>query len=213
MDIEAFRILATINHQRIRAVQSTSWAFRATDFASRIVKLVNTSGDRSPSEDMTSSGRQKLFAMIAPHVNCCVPLQPILGSIVLEEAEAAPKERRQRQAKQREVRVAPVKQNPLKPEEIGEEDQNTKVAKHVEYIFKCLKKEYENSNKQPISYYHFVVDPKSFSNTVENIFYASFLIKDGFIALRDGKCISSCQHFSDDIFQYSFQMMACLCWM
>ena len=71
--------------------------------------------------------------------------------------------------------------------DIAEEDQNTRVAKHVEFIMDCLKKEYKRSNKQPVPFYNFVIDPKSFSNTVENIFYVSFLIKDGFVALQEGK--------------------------
>lgn len=37
LDIEAFSMLAVINHTRIRAVTACSWSFRAADFASRIV--------------------------------------------------------------------------------------------------------------------------------------------------------------------------------
>ena len=70
--------------------------------------------------------------------------------------------------------------------DITEEDQNTKVAKHVEFIMDCLVKEWKRNSKKPISFYHFVMDPQSFSNTVENIFYVSFLIKDGFVSLSEG---------------------------
>lgn len=38
LDILAFSKLAAINHQRIRRVAASSWTFRATDFANRIVK-------------------------------------------------------------------------------------------------------------------------------------------------------------------------------
>ena len=37
LDIVAFSKLASINHQRIRRVAASSWTFRATDFANRIV--------------------------------------------------------------------------------------------------------------------------------------------------------------------------------
>lgn len=39
LDIEAFSLLATISHLRIRAVTACSWSFRAADFASRIVSV------------------------------------------------------------------------------------------------------------------------------------------------------------------------------
>jgi hypothetical protein len=41
LDIVAFSKLASINHQRIRRVAASSWTFRATDFANRIVILIS----------------------------------------------------------------------------------------------------------------------------------------------------------------------------
>ncbi len=50
----------------------------------------------------------------------------------------------------------------------------------------CLHKEYKQNGKKPISFYHFVIDPTSFPNSVENMFYVSFLIKDGFVSISEG---------------------------
>lgn len=46
----------------------------------------------------------------------------------------------------------------------------------VDMIYQILQKIYKMS-KEPIDYYRFVVDTSSFTNTVENIFYTSFLCK------------------------------------
>ncbi len=43
LDIVAFSKLAAINHQRIRRVAASSWTFRATDFANRIVNIYQNS--------------------------------------------------------------------------------------------------------------------------------------------------------------------------
>ena len=56
---------------------------------------------------------------------------------------------------------------PKKLDEITEEDQNTRVAKQVELIMDTLIEKFRNNSKKPISYYEFVVDPDSFSNTIE----------------------------------------------
>lgn len=78
-------------------------------------------------------------------------------------------------------------QQPTKLTDISEEDQNTKVLKRVEFIRATLKSLYRAQGKKPVSFYHFVLDPTSFSNSVENFFYVSFLLKDGLAALTEGK--------------------------
>jgi len=184
LDIEAFSLLATISHLRIRAVTACSWSFRAADFASRIVKLLNAEEGNTP-DRLTQANKQKLNEIVQPYWNMCVPLCPMLGAIALTKAETIPRERKQRQPRMKDAQVASHQQRPMRINDIAEEDQNTRVAKHVEFIMDCLKKEYKRSNKQPVPFYNFVIDPKSFSNTVENIFYVSFLIKDGFVALQE----------------------------
>jgi len=123
--------------------------------------------------------------MVQPHWNMCVPLRPMLGTISLTKAEVVPREKKPRQPKAKDAQIGSQQAKPMRINDIAEEDQNTKVAKHVEFIMDCLKKEYKRANKKPVPFFNFVVDPKSFSNTVENIFYVSFLIKDGFVALRE----------------------------
>lgn len=85
-----------------------------------------------------------------------------------------PKPKKQRQKTQREVfqRKEPEKVTSLDKEEQG-------IEEIVTVLFNVLSECYKRNGNQPIKYYDYVIDTESFSNTVENMFYCSFLIRDG----------------------------------
>ena len=76
----------------------------------------------------------------------------------------------------RQARQELSKDDLRKPQELTVQDiaeQENETSRNVEGVYRCLLKH------QPINYFVFVVNPHSFSQTVENIFYFSFLIRDG----------------------------------
>ncbi|XP_007103874.1 EP300-interacting inhibitor of differentiation 3 [Physeter macrocephalus] len=58
------------------------------------------------------------------------------------------------------------------------------TEKEVERILGLLQTYFRKYPDTPVSYFEFVIDPNSFSRTVENIFYVSFIIRDGFARIR-----------------------------
>ena len=46
----------------------------------------------------------------------------------------------------------------------------------VTRAFECLVRQFRRNGRRPLDYFHFVLDPGSFSKTIENMFHVSFLV-------------------------------------
>ena len=57
------------------------------------------------------------------------------------------------------------------------ETDTNKTVGEVERIYTVLKKYFKRTKGEPICLFEFVINPESFSRTIENIFYLSFLVK------------------------------------
>jgi len=51
------------------------------------------------------------------------------------------------------------------------------TTREVENVLVILRETYKANNRSPICYFEFVTNPVSFSQTIENVFYTSFLIR------------------------------------
>ncbi|CAH0552909.1 unnamed protein product [Brassicogethes aeneus] len=84
--------------------------------------------------------------------------------------------------KQKKERVK-VQKEPLvrkQPEKLTNVDREEKnIEQIVNLLYNVLKEEFINNKQEPIKYYDYVIDTQSFSDTVENMFYCSFLIRNG----------------------------------
>lgn len=73
----------------------------------------------------------------------------------------------------------------IQTQQIHEETaEDNSISKELDKIRKQLKTAWKNSSqKDSIGYYEFVLNPTCFSKSVENMFYVSFLIKDGTVGV------------------------------
>ena len=58
-----------------------------------------------------------------------------------------------------------------------------KTAETVERFYRALKREAAKYENGDVDFFEMVLDPTSFGRTTENIFYLSFLIRDGHVSL------------------------------
>ncbi|KAJ0005051.1 hypothetical protein NQD34_011265 [Periophthalmus magnuspinnatus] len=115
---------------------------------------------------------------VARRAECCFKTAPtfhyMLGSFHAEPPPPKQRTERQIRAPNKEAkRIMPTQLKKM------EESQQEATEKEVERILGYLKGYYQEDPTAPIPYYEFVIDPNSFSRTVENMFHTSFLIRDG----------------------------------
>lgn len=67
---------------------------------------------------------------------------------------------------------------------------NESVDAKVTFVLSALKRYYRENGNVPVEFYKFVLHPTDFTATVENIFYISFIIRDGLAALGEFCSIS-----------------------
>ncbi|XP_077480723.1 non-structural maintenance of chromosomes element 4 homolog A isoform X2 [Stigmatopora argus] len=123
------------------------------------------------------------LAQRAEECFCTAPtFHYMLGSFHSEPPPPKQKVARQKKIPSKEAkRVIPVQ---LKKVE-GTEQEATE--KEVDRILSILKDSHQAYPSSQIPYYKFVIDPDSFSRSIENIFHTSFLIRDGLAKMNVDK--------------------------
>jgi len=58
-------------------------------------------------------------------------------------------------------------------------EEDNSITRNLDNIRRILKHVWKINGAQPVSYYEFVLNPQDFGKSVENMFYISFLVRDG----------------------------------
>lgn len=129
-------------------------------------------------ETFNSLDWKKLGDLFWAHGSAPIPLTFLYGPLATQRRRVAPRARTVDDTLSRGKTTA---QNVAASELQDDPEQST--AHMVRLVYATL---HENSDDEPVNLYTFFINPHSFSQSVENLFYTSFLVRDGKVLLLMG---------------------------
>ncbi|KIM40209.1 hypothetical protein M413DRAFT_446375 [Hebeloma cylindrosporum] len=183
LDSHLLLMASNMGAQKARAMKSGSGAFDVDDFVSKLLQfmggqksLEDALPDDSDAEDLEDNlsplnweriGRKAMAkSRRAPALNF------MLGPLSIEQKKRAQIKR---------SKLEKNKEDERRPQELKEEDisrSQNETTKNVLTLQAIL------DEIGTVNLFKFVVNPKDFAQSVENIFYLSFLIRDGRVAFE-----------------------------
>ncbi|KAF8967875.1 Nse4 C-terminal-domain-containing protein [Flammula alnicola] len=188
LDSHLLLMASNMGAQKARAMKSGSGAFDVDDFVSKLVQfmggqktLEDALPEDSDGEEMQDSSSPLDWDRIGRKAMAKSRRVPamgfMLGPLSIEQKKRAPAKR---------SKLEKNKEDERKPQELKEEDitrSENETTKNVAILETLLE------DIGTVNIFKFVINPNDFAQSVENIFYLSFLIRDGKVAFetQDGE--------------------------
>lgn len=182
LDAQLLVLATDLGKEKASQLHAEGSAFDPSAFAEHLLSFMGLNRLEEADDDQNGHLNgylpQDAWQKLAKRSEVCFRTAPsfhyMLGSFLAEPPPPRQRVERQRKAPSKEAkRIMPTQLKKM------DESHQEATEKEVERILACLQKYFADDPEEPISYYEFVIDPNSFSRTVENIFHTSFLIRDG----------------------------------
>jgi len=181
--------LARLEKERIKNLHCEFRSFNNIEFMDKVRSFMVHKSKRHVREDDEADEDSDKYALTKENINHFgkfvmpyfrIPPRPtfLLGSLDKETITTQRKPRKPREvdanAKEKKTEIKEIGKTELEKDTAG-----TKTEGEIERVYTWLRK-YCKKTKAPVGFYEFIVNPQSFSRTIENMFYLSFLVKDGY---------------------------------
>lgn len=184
LDAQLLVLATDLGKEKASQLHAEGSAFDPSAFAEHLLSFMGLNRLEEEEDEEEESGATSGFLppdawhRVAKRAECCFRTAPsfhyMMGSFLAVPPPPRQRVERQRKAPTKEAkRIMPTQLKKM------EESHQEATEKEVERILGYLRSYFADDPTSPISYYEFVMDPTSFSRTVENMFHASFLIRDG----------------------------------
>jgi len=172
MDAVVVKQLSKLCKKQAENMSTNINEFKADEFAT-ILKIKMMNDDRP----LSAKKWIKFGQTIKPYFQRSPTLSYMFGA--LDVVAPPSKERKQRETKARQAtKVKELKetQSAVVTDTQTSANQTDVIVTHV---LRSLVRKFKENQQQPINYFKFVINPKCFGTSVENMFHVSFLVKEG----------------------------------
>ncbi|KAK6335910.1 nuclear protein [Orbilia blumenaviensis] len=159
---------------------STNTGLDIDEFIAKCIQFMGKSrpGDASDSHDWSYLGRE----VATPSMKTAKTSDFMYGPMAVQKRQRLIKERKKVVRRRPEEYIRPID---LNEKEIAKNENST--TKNVVDIHKCLCNWFLETGEDIVNYFEFVINPESYGQTIENMFYLAFLIRDGRVGIMESE--------------------------
>lgn len=188
LDAHLFSDVTTIGKIQTSNIPVDNFNFNVTEFIKLIAEHYTSNDDQINWDHLAKDS--SLYLKPTPTLK--IILSPSFTSMFNQQKMTPTKRKFTKSIESETTHLRPVQVDGI---------ENEKTTKQIKKIFNVLKNICNKEKGSSLRLMEFIIDPSSFSKTIENIFHLSFLVKDNMVVLdiKDGDTTNSANMDYSDI--------------